>query len=368
MAGRLVQNNLSGGGLSTSTARWMAFLLVVLVAVIGRRLIIVLLRFVLRRITARAQNKLLLPALEEPGGHPFHGARHRRGAGRSPDLAGRAPRGDARRARRPRRGHALGPGLRGRGGRRPLCRGGAGAAAARRGLHPADQAVARHALPPFQHPRRLRKPRLRGEDVPRRPRHRRPRLRPRGPGHDREPLRLVRRRARPALLRGGVHPGRELRGNGRGDRAPVDQAPDGSADADRDPEQDGGRRGDHELHADAAAAGEPPSASPTTRRRRRSRPSSRTCGRPCAPIPPSTRARSWSAWPTSTTPPCGSRSCISPPIPTGNGAWRSGRGVNLGILRTFAARGVALAFPDSVIHLDGPVSRQLAAGAGGAAT
>jgi MscS family membrane protein len=38
--------------------------------------------------------------------------------------------------------------------------------------------------------------------------------------------------------------------------------------------------------------------------------------------------------------------------------------VNLAILNTFAARGVALAFPSSVIHLDGPVARQLAAGAG----
>jgi MscS family membrane protein len=39
--------------------------------------------------------------------------------------------------------------------------------------------------------------------------------------------------------------------------------------------------------------------------------------------------------------------------------------INLAILRAFAARGVALAFPSSVIHLDGPVARQLAAGAGG---
>ncbi len=34
--------------------------------------------------------------------------------------------------------------------------------------------------------------------------------------------------------------------------------------------------------------------------------------------------------------------------------------VNLGILRTFAARGVSLAYPSSVIHLDGPVARQMA--------
>jgi MscS family membrane protein len=43
--------------------------------------------------------------------------------------------------------------------------------------------------------------------------------------------------------------------------------------------------------------------------------------------------------------------------------------INLAILRAFAARGASLAFPSSVIHLDGPVARQLAAGAaGGAAT
>jgi MscS family membrane protein len=66
-----LQNNLFGGGLSTATARWMAFLLVVLVAVVGRRPIIVLLRFVLRRIMARAQNKLLLPALEDPAATLF---------------------------------------------------------------------------------------------------------------------------------------------------------------------------------------------------------------------------------------------------------------------------------------------------------
>jgi len=41
--------------------------------------------------------------------------------------------------------------------------------------------------------------------------------------------------------------------------------------------------------------------------------------------------------------------------------------INIAILRAFAARGVALAFPSSVIHLDGPVARQLAAGAGGGA-
>ncbi len=41
--------------------------------------------------------------------------------------------------------------------------------------------------------------------------------------------------------------------------------------------------------------------------------------------------------------------------------------INLAILRTFAARGVALVFPSSVLHLDGPVARQLAAGAGGPA-
>jgi MscS family membrane protein len=40
--------------------------------------------------------------------------------------------------------------------------------------------------------------------------------------------------------------------------------------------------------------------------------------------------------------------------------------VNIAILRAFAARDVAIAFPSSVIHLDGPVARQLAAGAGGA--
>jgi MscS family membrane protein len=39
--------------------------------------------------------------------------------------------------------------------------------------------------------------------------------------------------------------------------------------------------------------------------------------------------------------------------------------INIAILRTFASRGVSLAFPSSVIHLDGPVARQLAAGAGG---
>ena len=43
--------------------------------------------------------------------------------------------------------------------------------------------------------------------------------------------------------------------------------------------------------------------------------------------------------------------------------------INIAILRAFAARGVSLAFPSSVIHLDGPVARQLAAGqAGGGAS
>ncbi len=41
--------------------------------------------------------------------------------------------------------------------------------------------------------------------------------------------------------------------------------------------------------------------------------------------------------------------------------------INIAILRAFAARGIALAFPSSVIHLDGPVARQLAAGAAGGA-
>jgi len=51
--------------------------------------------------------------------------------------------------------------------------------------------------------------------------------------------------------------------------------------------------------------------------------------------------------------------------------WESHMGVrervNLAILRAFAAQEVTLAFPSSVIHLDGPVARQLAAGAGGPA-
>jgi MscS family membrane protein len=42
--------------------------------------------------------------------------------------------------------------------------------------------------------------------------------------------------------------------------------------------------------------------------------------------------------------------------------------INIAILRAFAAQGVSLAFPSSVIHLDGPVARQLAAGSGGAAS
>jgi MscS family membrane protein len=41
--------------------------------------------------------------------------------------------------------------------------------------------------------------------------------------------------------------------------------------------------------------------------------------------------------------------------------------INLAILRAFAARGASLAYPSSVIHLDGPVARQLAAGAAGGA-
>ena len=66
-----LENDLFGGGLSPSTARWMAFLVVVLVAVVGRRLIIVLLSFLMRRIAARSRNKLLLPALEDPAATLF---------------------------------------------------------------------------------------------------------------------------------------------------------------------------------------------------------------------------------------------------------------------------------------------------------
>ena len=49
---------------------------------------------------------------------------------------------------------------------------------------------------------------------------------------------------------------------------------------------------------------------------------------------------------------------------TADPAWESHMAVrervNLAILRAFAARGVALAYPSSVIHLDGPVARQMA--------
>ena len=37
--------------------------------------------------------------------------------------------------------------------------------------------------------------------------------------------------------------------------------------------------------------------------------------------------------------------------------------VNFAILRAFAAREVAFAYPTSVMHLDGPVARQIADGA-----
>jgi MscS family membrane protein len=36
--------------------------------------------------------------------------------------------------------------------------------------------------------------------------------------------------------------------------------------------------------------------------------------------------------------------------------------VNLEIMRTVAARGLAFAFPTSVIHLDGPIAKQIVAG------
>jgi MscS family membrane protein len=61
-----LQDRFFPGALDTSTARWMAFLLVLLVAVLGRRLIIALLTFQTRRMAATAQNKLLFPALEDP--------------------------------------------------------------------------------------------------------------------------------------------------------------------------------------------------------------------------------------------------------------------------------------------------------------
>jgi MscS family membrane protein len=66
-----LQNDLFRGSLDTSTARWMAFLLVILVAVLGRRLIIAFLSSLTKRITQRSKNKLLLPALEDPAATLF---------------------------------------------------------------------------------------------------------------------------------------------------------------------------------------------------------------------------------------------------------------------------------------------------------
>jgi MscS family membrane protein len=66
-----LQNDLFRGSVDTSTARWMAFLLVVLVAVLGRRLIIAFLSSLAKRIAEKSKNKLLLPALQDPAATLF---------------------------------------------------------------------------------------------------------------------------------------------------------------------------------------------------------------------------------------------------------------------------------------------------------
>ena len=61
-----LQDEFFPGAMDASTARWMAFLLILLASVVIRRLMIGILSTQAKRLSAKASNKLLLPALEGP--------------------------------------------------------------------------------------------------------------------------------------------------------------------------------------------------------------------------------------------------------------------------------------------------------------